>query len=99
MFSTIQVYYRSRGNLFFLWDSMDLTLPFNIFCPLHVWQVEEGHAYNGENENKFQEKKKKNYHGWPVYTNICGVVVIELFRTILIDTIKENGVTFQKVLI
>lgn len=25
-----------------------------------------------------------------IYTNLCGVIVIELFGTILINTIKEN---------
>lgn len=54
---------------------------------------------NYKKRKKKEKKKETNYYGWPVYTNMCGVVVIELFRTILIDTIKENGTAFQKVLI
>lgn len=73
-------------------------LQYNIFSPLHVrpGQAVVGSVEKWRKENKLKEK---NIPWLNSIYNICGVVVIELFRTILIDTIKENGVAFRKVLI
>lgn len=61
---------------------------------MHIGDVWRKRTILRKGEKK--KKKENNYHGWTVYSNICGVVVIELFRTISINTIQENGTTFPK---
>lgn len=51
-------------------------------------------------EGQQTEKKEYCHERTLIYsTNICAVVVIKLFGTIEINTIKENGMTFEEVLI
>lgn len=61
-----------------------------------IWTIEDGKGEEWRKRKQITRKKETTIAD--IYTNICGVVVIELFRTILIYTIKENGTTFQKVL-
>lgn len=80
---------RSWGNLLFFFSTSTIFFN-NIFSPPHKCQVKEGH------ENKLE---KEHYHDRTLIysTIICGVVVIKLFGTIVINTIKANGLTFQSV--
>lgn len=46
----------------------------------------------GQNEKTLREKKKTISRQTDIYLQICNVVAIELFSTILFTTIKETGV-------